>query len=93
MKYIAATVLALIAAGVAQPGLATVSTFTAKPTVGNNTFTAVFDATIGERITVISSAVGCTALELVLPSKAVAGEIGGLLIRWVEDGILSSFCS
>jgi len=27
---------------------------------GNNTFTAVFDAAIGERITAVSSAVGCT---------------------------------
>jgi hypothetical protein len=30
------------------------------PDVGNNAFTAVFDSTIGERITAVSSAVGCT---------------------------------
>jgi hypothetical protein len=36
------------------------TTFTVNPDVGNNTFTAVFDAAIGERITAVSSAVGCT---------------------------------
>src|SRR5262249_56186949 len=30
------------------------------PEAGNNAFTAVFDSTIGERITAVSSAVGCT---------------------------------
>jgi hypothetical protein len=44
---------------VAQSGLAKVSTFAVKPEVGNNTFTAVFDAAIGERITAVSSAVDC----------------------------------
>ena len=34
--------------------------FTVDPEAGNNTFTAVFDAAIGERITAVSSAVGCT---------------------------------
>lgn len=34
--------------------------FTVDPEVGNNAFTAVFDSTIGERITAVSSAVGCT---------------------------------
>src|SRR5947199_2595510 len=29
------------------------------PSAGNNTFTAVFDAQVGERITAVSSAVGC----------------------------------
>ena len=44
-----------------QPGhAADMTTFIVKPGVGNNTFTAVFDAVIGERITAISSAVGCT---------------------------------
>jgi len=42
-----------------QPVLAETK-FTVDPEVGNNTFTAVFDATIGERITAVSSAVGCT---------------------------------
>jgi hypothetical protein len=34
--------------------------FAVDPEVGNNTFTAVFDASIGERITAVSSAIGCT---------------------------------
>jgi hypothetical protein len=34
--------------------------FTVDPEAGNNTFSAVFDAAIGERITAVSSAVGCT---------------------------------
>lgn len=33
--------------------------FTVDPEVGNNAFTAVFDSTIGERITAVSSAIGC----------------------------------
>jgi len=44
---------------VCQPLLAETK-FTVDPEVGNNTFTAVFDAAIGERITAVSSAVGCT---------------------------------
>ncbi len=42
-----------------QPVLAETK-FRVDPDVGNNTFTAVFDATIGERITAVSSAIGCT---------------------------------
>jgi hypothetical protein len=34
--------------------------FGVDPEAGNNTFSAVFDAAIGERITAVSSAVGCT---------------------------------
>src|SRR2546428_5514693 len=34
--------------------------FAVDPEAGNNTFTAVFDAAVGERITAVSSAVGCT---------------------------------
>ena len=34
--------------------------FTVDPDAGNNTFTAVFDAAVGERITAVSSSVGCT---------------------------------
>ena len=34
--------------------------FLVDPEAGANTFTAVFDAAIGERITAVSSAVGCT---------------------------------
>jgi hypothetical protein len=34
--------------------------FAVDPEAGNNAFSAVFDAAIGERITAVSSAVGCT---------------------------------
>ncbi|TMA75463.1 MAG: hypothetical protein E6J77_23500 [Deltaproteobacteria bacterium] len=34
--------------------------FAVDPEAGNNTFSAVFDAAIGERITAVSSGVGCT---------------------------------
>src|SRR5438128_4283567 len=34
--------------------------FAVGPEAGNNTFAAVFDAAVGERITAVSSAVGCT---------------------------------
>ncbi len=34
--------------------------FAVDPDAGNNTFTAVFDAAVGERITAVSSAVACT---------------------------------
>ena len=50
---------ALAAAFAAAPSLAE-TTFTVNPEVGNNAFTAVFDSMIGERITAVSSAVGCT---------------------------------
>lgn len=50
-------VLAILAAG-ARASAET--RFTVDPHVGNNTFTAVFDTEIGERITAVSSAVGCT---------------------------------
>jgi len=36
--------------------------FKVDPEAGNNTFSAVFDAAVGERITAVSSAVGCTVL-------------------------------
>jgi hypothetical protein len=36
------------------------TTFTVDPDAGNNVFTAVFDATIGERITAVSSQISCT---------------------------------
>lgn len=36
------------------------TTFTVNPDAGNNAFTAVFDSAVGERITAVSSAVGCT---------------------------------
>jgi hypothetical protein len=36
------------------------TTFTVDPEAGNNTFSAVFDAAVGERITAVTSAVGCS---------------------------------
>jgi len=47
---------ALVAVGPANAN----SQFAGDPEVGNNAFTAVFDTPIGERITAVSSAVGCT---------------------------------
>src|SRR6184192_70746 len=46
--------------------------FAVDPEAGNNTFTAVFDAAVGERITAVSSAVGCTLTvdETTLEGKA-----------------------
>jgi len=42
----------------ATPALAT-TTFVVDPTAGRNQFTAVFDLAVGERITAVSSQVGC----------------------------------
>jgi len=55
-------VLAIAAAAMtfSQPVLADNTTFQVDPEAGNNTFNAVFDAALGERITTVSSAVGCT---------------------------------
>ena len=44
----------------AASALAADTKFAVDPEAGNNTFTAVFDAAIGERITAVSSAVACT---------------------------------
>ena len=54
----AATALAFVLAA-AVPGRAD-TVFTVDPEAGNNTFSAVFDAALGERITAVSNAVGCT---------------------------------
>jgi hypothetical protein len=43
-----------------RPVLADGGTFTVDPEAGNNTFSAVFDAAVGERIMAVSSGVGCT---------------------------------
>ncbi len=43
-----------------QPVQAEETTYTAKDSLGNSAFTAVFDAVLGERITAVSSAIGCT---------------------------------
>jgi hypothetical protein len=50
-----ALVLGLFAAPAAAE-----TTFTVDPTAGRNQFTAVFDATVGERIVAVSSRVACT---------------------------------
>src|SRR5947209_8531662 len=50
-----------IALALAGPSVSLADTqFAVDPEAGNNTFTAVFDAAIGERITAVSSTVGCT---------------------------------
>lgn len=36
------------------------TTYTAKDSLGNSAFTAIFDAVLGERITAVSSAISCT---------------------------------
>src|SRR5438128_2936070 len=54
----AALSLALLLAGTSAT-LADMK-FAVGPEAGNNTFAAVFDAAVGERITAVSSAVGCT---------------------------------
>ncbi|HVP67963.1 MAG TPA: hypothetical protein VMT17_11935 [Anaeromyxobacteraceae bacterium] len=53
----AARVALLLA--VASPGFAHAEAFEVNPNAGNNTFSAVFDAKLGERINAVSSAVGC----------------------------------
>ena len=52
--------LALLAALGSPASAAGETRFVVDPEVGNNAFTAVFDSAIGERITAVSSAVGCT---------------------------------
>jgi hypothetical protein len=53
----AAAIVLLLAAAAAARGE---TVFTVDPEAGNNTFSAVFDAALGERITAVSAAVGCT---------------------------------
>ncbi len=52
----------LLPAGLAlaAPALAQAADLEVSPEAGNNAFSAVFDAKLGERITAVSSAVGCT---------------------------------
>lgn len=50
---------ALVAVSLVQPLWAGEATFSVDPDAGNNTFNAVFDAALGERITAVSSMVGC----------------------------------
>lgn len=51
---------AVVAALLTQPAWAGETTLTVDADAGNNTLNAVFDAALGERITAVSSAVGCT---------------------------------
>ena len=55
MTIRAAAALALLALAATARG----ETFAVDPEAGNNTFSAVFDAKLGERINAVSSAVGC----------------------------------
>src|SRR6266481_8289493 len=52
--------LMLFAAFTGVEHTAAATEFAVDPEVGNNAFTAVFDSQIGERITAVSSAIGCT---------------------------------
>src|SRR5262245_15550388 len=45
-----------------SPAAAAETKFTVDPEAGSNTFSAVFDAAVGERITAVSSKVGCTLM-------------------------------
>ena len=53
-------VLLIASAVITTPAARAETKFTVDPDAGNNTFSAVFDAAVGERITAVSSAVGCT---------------------------------
>jgi hypothetical protein len=54
------TSLGLAVALVAASSARAETTFTVDPDAGNNTLSAVFEAAIGERITAVSSSLGCT---------------------------------
>ncbi|MCI0344599.1 MAG: hypothetical protein L0221_04020 [Chloroflexi bacterium] len=60
MRLRGMAVAALVAALGTRGHVRAATTFTVDPAVGNKTFTAVFDAAIGERITAVSSAVSAT---------------------------------
>lgn len=61
MQMFGKTLMATLATlALAQPSWAGEATFSVDPDAGNNTFNAVFDAALGERITAVSSMVGCT---------------------------------
>jgi hypothetical protein len=52
----------LIALLLAAPAASRAEEFTVNPEAGNSGFSAVFDAALGERITAVSSAVGCSVI-------------------------------
>ncbi len=56
MGLMATTILTLSS----LPVRAENTTFTVDPEAGNNTFSAVFDASLGERIMAVTSGIGCT---------------------------------
>jgi hypothetical protein len=56
-RHVALAAALLLAA--AAPVAARAEPFTVNPDAGNNSLSAVFDAALGERITAVSSAVGC----------------------------------
>jgi hypothetical protein len=58
---------ALALAALALPAAVLAEEFEVNPEAGNNSFSAVFDAALGERINAVSSAVGC---EIRLDEKA-----------------------
>jgi len=62
----------LLAAALGAPSGAPAEELEVNPEAGNNAFSAVFDAKLGERITAVSSAVGCT-----LRLDADAGRVSG----------------
>jgi hypothetical protein len=55
----AAPVLLAVAVALAAPAVAHAGDFEVNPDAGNNSFSAIFDAKLGERINAVSSAVGC----------------------------------
>jgi len=52
-------IIAALTVTLALPAAARAEGFTVDPEAGNSTFSAVFDAALGERINAVSSAVGC----------------------------------
>jgi len=51
--------VAMLPLTLALPNMAWAEEYIVNPEAGNNTFSAVFDAALGERINAVSSAVGC----------------------------------
>ena len=63
MQVVGTTLTAVLAAlALAQSGWAGEATFSVDPDAGNNTFNAVFDAALGERITAVSSMIECSII-------------------------------
>jgi hypothetical protein len=58
LPHLAGALAACAALGLAPPP-ARAATYVVNPDAGNNAFAAVFDAALGERITAVSSTIGC----------------------------------